>query len=30
MTLAPYLFVIAVDHAMWQATQGKEERLELR
>ena len=25
MTLAPYIFVIAVDHAMWQATQGKEE-----
>ena len=30
MTLAPYLFVIAVDHAKWQATQEKEERLELR
>ena len=30
MTLAPYLFVIAVDHAKGQATQEKEERLELR
>ena len=27
MTFAPYLFVIAVDHAKWQATQEKESGL---